>query len=424
MGRVMTGEEKSWILYDVANSAFVLIMVTAVMPVFFKSIAASGMAQSASTAIWGYSVSLAALITAILAPFIGSYADFRGRKKKLFSFFLFSGAASTLLLSLTGRGEWVYCCALFIIAKISWASANIFYDSFLTDVTSTQRMDRVSSYGFALGYIGSVIPFIAVIAIILKSGESPTINSYHISFVITALWWLFLALPMLKNVRQVHYVEPGNAPLRESITKLASTLRNIKTHRNVFIFLAAYFFYIDGVDTIISMAAAYGIDSGMGTASLILAILMIQVLAFPFALLYGKLAEKFSGKNLITAGITVYMMITALAFFLPDFRSSELKNIMFWTLSFMVATSMGGIQALSRSYFGKIIPAEKSAEFFGLYNIFGKFAAIIGPFLMGLATAITGSSRYGVLCILLLFIAGLFILRKTEEHAAGTIRGN
>ena len=411
----MTREERSWILYDVANSAFVLIMVTAVMPVFFKSIAAAGMQQSASTAAWGYAVSAAALITAVLSPFMGSYADFRGRKKNLFSFFLLTGTGATLLLALAGRGEWVYCITLFIIAKMSWASANVFYDSFLTDVTTPERMDKVSSHGYAWGYIGSVIPFTAVIIILLNSGETPSVNSYRVSFVITAVWWIIFSIPMLKHVKQVHYVEPGSRPVRESIAKTASTLRNIRGHRNVFIFLAAYFFYIDGVDTIISMAAAYGIDSGMGTASLILAILMIQVLAFPFALLYGRLAERFSAKNIITAGIVVYIMITALAFFLPDIKSPASRNAVFWILSFMVATSMGGIQALSRSYFGKIIPAEKSAEFFGFYNIFGKFAAIIGPFLMGLATALTGSSRYGVLCIVFLFAAGLFILRYTKE---------
>ncbi|HPS56868.1 MAG TPA: MFS transporter [Spirochaetota bacterium] len=411
----MTREERSWIMYDVANSAFVLIMVTAVMPVFFKSIAAAGMAQSASTAVWGYAVSAASLITALLSPFLGSYADFRGRKKKLFSLFLLSGTAATMLLALTGRGDWIYCTILFIIAKMSWASTNVFYDSFLTDVTSPERMDRVSSHGYAWGYIGSVVPFVAVIIILLHAGENPSVNSYRVSFLITAVWWIIFSVPMLRNVRQVHYIEPGSSPLRESIAKLASTLRNVRGHRNVFIFLAAYFLYIDGVDTIIEMAAAYGIDSGMGTTSLILAILMIQVLAFPFALLYGRLAEKYSARNLITAGIIVYMIITAAAFFLPDIKSAVSKNIMFWVISFMVATSMGGIQALSRSYFGKIIPAEKSAEFFGLYNIFGKFATIIGPFLMGIATTLTGSSRYGVLCIVFLFLAGLFMLRCTKE---------
>ncbi len=411
----MTKEEKSWILYDVANSAFVLIMVTAVMPVFFKSVAASGLEQSSSTAAWGYAVSTAALVTAILSPFMGSYGDFRGRKKRMFTFFLCAGVLSTLLLALTGRGEWVFCLLFFVIAKVSWASANIFYDSFLTDVTRPERMDRVSSHGYAWGYIGSVIPFTAVIILMLTSGNPPSLNSYRTAFVITALWWILFSIPMLKNVNQVHSVEPGPSPLRESIAKLAATLRNIRGHRNVFIFLGAYFFYIDGVDTIISMAAAYGIDSGLDTASLILAILMIQVLAFPFALLYGALAERFSARSMITAGIVVYMLITTLAFFLPDFTTPASRNIVFWILSFMVATSMGGIQALSRSYFGKIIPAEKSAEFFGFYNIFGKFAAIIGPFLMGLATMLTGSSRYGVLCVVFLFIAGLIMLRRTED---------
>lgn len=416
MKQRMSKEEKSWILYDVANSAFVLIMVTAVMPVFFKEIAAAGMDRADSTSIWGFSVSAAALLTAVLSPFMGSYADFRGRKMKLFGFFLFTGICGTFLLALTGSGQWIYCCAVFIAAKMSWGSTNIFYDSFLTDVTGPERMDSISSRGYAWGYIGSVVPFIAVIVILLASGKTPSAAAYRVSFVITGLWWLIFSIPMLLNVRQVHYIEPGPNPLRESMKKLAATLRNVRRHKNAFIFLLAYFFYIDGVDTIISMSAAYGIDSGMGTTSLILALLMIQVLAFPFALLYGRLAEKFSARRLITAGIIVYMVITGTAYFLPDMNTAMSRNTMFWLLSFMVATSMGGIQALSRSYFGRIIPAEKSAEFFGLYNIFGKFAAIIGPFLMGLATAITGNSRYGVLCIFILFIAGMIILRFTEEQ--------
>ncbi len=412
----MTKEEKSWILYDVANSAFVLVMVTAVMPVFFKEVAAAGMENARSTAIWGYSVSAAALITAVFSPFMGSYADFMGRKKKLFSFFLVTGVTGTLMLALSGPGGWIYCCIIFIAAKMSWASTNIFYDSFLTDVTVPARMDRVSSQGYAWGYIGSVVPFIAVIAILLTSGEKPSLMAYRVSFIITGVWWMVFSVPMLRNVKQVHFIEPGRHPMRESISKLAGTLRNVKAHRNVFVFLIAYFVYIDGVDTIISMAAAYGIDSGLGTASLVLALLMIQVLAFPFALLYGRLAERFSAKKLIMAGIAMYMLISATAFFLPDMATPAARNIMFWTLSFMVATSMGGIQALSRSYFGKIIPPEKSAEFFGLYNILGKFAAIIGPFLMGIMTSITGSSRYGVLCLVMLFIAGLVILRFSGEN--------
>jgi len=407
----MTKQEKSWILYDVANSAFVLIMVTAVMPVFFKSVAAEGMNAAESTSVWGYSVSAAALITAILAPFLGSYGDFRGRKMKIFRFFLTCGITGTLAIALVPPGAWIACSLLFICAKMSWASANIFYDSFLTDVTVPEKMDRVSSYGYAWGYIGSVVPFTAVIVILLNSGDEPTLVSYRISFIITALWWLILSVPIIRNVKQVHWVDPGQKPIRESIEKLAATLMNVRRYRSAFIFLIAYFFYIDGVDTIISMAAAYGLDAGMGTASLILALLMIQILAFPFALLYGRLAEKFSAKNMITAGIIVYIIITGAAFFLPAIKTSAGKNIMFWALSFMVATSMGGIQALSRSYFGRIIPPEKSAEFFGLYNIFGRFAAIIGPFFMGVATALTGDSRYGLLCILLLFIAGLAILR-------------
>jgi UMF1 family MFS transporter len=277
-------------------------------------------------------------------------------------------------------------------------------------------MDMVSSKGYAWGYIGSVIPFVICIAIILSDKDSAkNYMSYKIAFVITGIWWLVFTLPMLKNVRQKYFIPAGSSPVKDSIKRLVSGFRNLKNQGGIYLFLLAYFFYIDGVDTIITMSVAYGIDAKLGTTFLILAFLMIQVLAFPFALVYGKLAEKFTAVIMIKAGIIMYIVITLISFFLPGIESYNGKMIVFCLLCFLVSTSMGGIQALSRSYFGKLIPPERSAEYFGLYNVFGKFASIIGPFMMGLATDITGSSRYGVLCILLLFAAGWFLLEKAEK---------
>lgn len=411
----MTREERSWILYDVANSAFILIMVTAVMPIFFKEIAAEGLTGAQSTSIWGYAISSAALITALAAPFLGALADYKGNKLRFFTAFLITGVAATLTLTAVNAGEWVLCFFIFIAAKISWSGANIFYDSFITDVTPPERTDRVSSFGYAWGYIGSTIPFIAVIIILMSAEEgAPAPFHYRIGFIITAVWWLLLSIPMLKNVRQKHFIPESEFPLKDSVGRIISGLKNAGEFKNAYLFLLAYFFYIDGVDTIISMAGAYGIDSGLSTTTLISAILAIQILAFPFAIIYGRLAEKFSAKKMIMAGIAVYTFITLIAFFLPDIKSYNGKVYVFWFLSFLVATSMGGIQALSRSFYSRLIPAERSAEFFGLYNIFGKFAAILGPFMMGVATQLTGNSRYGIICVIILFFAGGFILHRVK----------
>ena len=245
-------------------------------------------------------------------------------------------------------------------------------------------------------------------------GGTPLPFHYRIGFIITAVWWLLLSLPMLKNVRQKHYIPESDAPLKDSIGRLISGIKNAGEYKNAYLFLLGYFFYIDGVDTIISMAGAYGIDSGLSTVTLISAILAIQILAFPFAIIYGRLAERFSAKRMIMAGIVIYTVITFTAFFLPVIQSYNGKVCVFWFLSFLVATSMGGIQALSRSLYSRLIPAERSAEFFGLYNIFGKFAAILGPFMMGLATQLTGNSRYGILCVFILFFAGGVILNRVK----------
>jgi len=410
----MTKEEKSWILYDVANSAFVLIMVTAIMPVFFKEIASKPLSQSQATAIWGYAISMASFVVAILSPFLGALADYRGNKKRLFNIFLFAGVAATMALAFWGNSGWLICISIFIVAKISWATTNIFYDSFLVDVTSQERADKISASGYAWGYIGSTVPFIVSIAILVATDFNDLIK-FKLVFIITALWWAIFSIPLIKNVRQKYFLEKPEREIRESFIRIGQNLNELKSHRNIFLFLIAYFFYIDGVDTIISMAAAYGIDSGVGTNSLIIAILFIQVIAFPLTALYGKLADKFSSKNMILAGIIIYSIITLIAFFLPALESKIAKEMTFFGLSFLVATSMGGIQALSRSFYSQLIPPSRSAEFFGLYNIFGKFAAILGPFLMGIATDISGNSRVGILCILLLFIVGGLMLKCIKK---------
>lgn len=404
----ITRTERSWILYDWANSAYSIAITTALLPLFFKSMTdAAGMAASDSTAIWGYTNSIATLLISISAPILGSIADYQGFKKRFWSFFVLLGVGFTALLSTVPMGNWAVLLGFYIVTVAGFAGANIFYDSFLVDTTTHEKMDKVSTYGFAFGYIGSTIPFIlSIIIVAMGPGwglSEPT--TFRIGFLITAAWWGFFSIPMFKNVRQNHYIEREKSPVKKSLVRLGHTLKNIRGNKKVFMFLLAYFFYIDGVDTIIKMAAVFGSDVGIDSTSLLMILLMTQFVAFPFALLYGKLSERYSGKRMIQVAIVVYTLICIYAFQLDTVTE-------FWILGILVASSQGGIQALSRSYYGKIIPKKQSTEFFGMYNIFGKFAAILGPFLFGFTAQITGDSHYGVLSIALLFLIGGVLFNK------------
>jgi UMF1 family MFS transporter len=281
-------------------------------------------------------------------------------------------------------------------------------------------MHRVSTAGFGWGYIGSVIPFLVVIALILHM-QVPgrfaiPVQAARISFAVVALWWLLFSIPLLRNVHQIHFCPPSPRPVREAFQRLSATLRNVRQHRDAFLFLLAYFFFIDGIDTVTTMAVAYGVDIGLGAASLILAVLTIQVVAFPCALLWGRLTRRYAVKPLLQSGIAIYAVITVIAFMLPVLSSLTVRTGVFWLLSVLVATSLGGVQALSRSFFGRLVPAERSAEFFGFYNIFGKFAAISGPFLVGSIGQMFGHSRYGLLSILALLGIGSLILAQVRER--------
>lgn len=413
----LTTEERSWILYDVGNSAFVLVMVTAIMPIFFKDYAASQLSGPVSTAYWGMANSTASLILALLAPVLGAMADYRDRKKRFFSFFLGLGLLFNLLLLLVGEGQWLLCLVVFILARIGWAGANIFYDSFLIDVSSPDRMDTVSARGYGYGYIGSVVPFLVIIGLLLSGGMQDGLPVFQtkLGFFLVAVWWALFSLPAMRHIRQRYCVSPVNSPIADSFRKIYRTLREIHQYKKPFIFLIAYFFYIDGVDTLISMSTAYGRDLGFGVTMLIVMLLFIQLVAFPFALLFGRLAKRFSAKKMLLAGIVIYIVATLSAFSLASVENWQVKTVLFWLIAFLVASAMGGIQALSRSYFGRLIPPEKSGEFFGFYNIFGKFAAILGPLLMGGVGALAGDTRWGVLSIVFLFVAGGIILMKVED---------
>ncbi len=409
----MSKQEKSWVLYDWANSAYSILITTAIFPLYFKAAAKeAGLAASTSTAYWGYANSFATLLISLCAPILGSIADFKGLKKRLFTFFFALGIVFTLLLAVVPSNQWLVLLICYMVTVIGFGGTNIFYDAFLVDVTTEERMNQISSRGYAMGYIGSTIPFIISIALIILSQQnilplSVTVAS-QAAFAITALWWSLFTIPMLKNVKQVYYKEPVPNPVSNGFKQLFETFRKIKLYRPLFLFLIAYFFYIDGVNTIITMSTAYGSDLGITSTNLLIILFATQVVAAPFAILYGKLADKFKGKTMLLIGIFVYIVICIYAYFLKT-------TLDFWILAMLVASSQGGIQALSRSYFAKLVPKENANEFFGFYSIFYKFAAILGPFLVGFTAQITGNTNSGVFSLILLFIIGGIILLRVPE---------
>lgn len=387
--------ELSWILYDCGESAYSMAITTAIFPIVL------GM-YSGNDMMLGYYSSLSSIIVALLSPILGTFADYRDKKKRFFLFFALLGIVMTAALAFVPQGQWVTLVWVYIVSTIGYAGSNIFYDAFLVDATSDDRMDVVSSRGYAYGYIASIVPFGICLGIIFFSGLDNLIG-YQISFIITALWWGLFTLPLLRNVRQRFYIDPVPNPVAASFRRLAGTFREIRKLKYVFIFLIAYFFYIDGVDTIIKMVVPYtrsvlGKDS-LDTFMLLAILLVIQIIAFPCALLFGRLARRFGTLPMIRAAIGIYIVTVGFAFFM-----NRLAHV--FVLGALVALAQGGIQALSRSYFARMIPKEKSNEFFGFYNIFGKFAAIMGPAIMAGLSDLTNQPRYTILGILPLFIAG------------------
>jgi len=402
----LTRVERSWILYDCGNSAYSIAITTALLPVYF------GMFKGGASMELGYYNSIASILVAVLAPVLGTIADYKNFKKRFFTFFFLLGVVFTAGLAVVPNGQVGMLVIFYIITCIGFAGANIFYDAFLVDITTNRRMDRVSSSGFAYGYIASVIPFAISLGVILMMGMDNMLG-YQLGFCITAVWWGLFTLPFLRNAKQIHYIERERNPIGNSFRRLAKTFKNIRQYKIVFAFLIAYFLYIDGVDTIIKMTVPYSTDVlglNPGDIYLLLGILLvIQIIAFPFAIMYGRLAKKYGTKRMIIVAICTYIVASIFA------------SVMFavwnvFVLGIMIGSAQGGIQALSRSYYAKIIPKENANEFFGFYNVFGKFAAIIGPALMALIGGITGMPRLSILAILPLFIVGLILFTRLPEQ--------
>ena len=409
----LTGLERAWILYDVGNSAFVLLVAT-LIPIFFNALAEEGGLSSVDyLAYWGYAASAVTIITAVLSPILGTLADTRGFKKPIFILCLVVGVAGCCAMGLAKT--WLPFLLIFVFAKVGFSGSLVFYDSMLSDVTTPDRMDVVSSRGYAWGYIGSCVPFVVCLALVLGSGAIglSQMTALNIALFITAAWWLAMTLPLLKTYRQLHYVEVEKHAIRQSFARIGHTLRHLHEDKQVFWFLLAFFCYIDGVYTIIDMATAYGTALGLDTTGLLLALLVTQIVAFPSALIFGRLSAKYPSTTLIPVCIAAYAGIALFAFFLT-------QQWQFWVLAFAVGMFQGGVQALSRSHFAKIIPPEKSGEYFGLFDICGKGASFLGTMIVSVGSQLTGSANVGVGSLIVLFIVGFVLFRVSYKEGVIT----
>ena len=404
----LTSLEKKWVLYDVGNSAFTM-MVSTIFPIYFNFLAGNaGISDVDYLAYWGYATSICTLLVAILGPTLGAVADTKNFKKTIFCIAMGVGVFGCILLGFLS--SWIWFLGVFVLAKTGYSASLVFYDAMLTDVTEPERMDTVSSHGYAWGYIGSCIPFVACLGIVLGGGSlgMDMQTSMILAFLITALWWLFSSVPLLRSYRQRYFAEAGEHVVRNSFQRLGRTFAELVKQKQIFVFLLAFFFYIDGVYTVIDMATAYGQALGLDSTGLLLALLVTQIVAFPSVLIFSRIIKNVSPEKIITICIAAYFCIAVYAYWLDS-------QLDFWILAVLVGMFQGTIQALSRSYFAKIIPAEKSGEYFGIYDICGKGASVLGTALVSFLSQVTGSINIGVSALSVMFLIGLVLFQFSAK---------
>jgi len=406
------GKVVAWALYDWGNSAFATVVMAGFFPLFYKEFWAANVEAGTSTFQLGVANSFASAVVVILAPILGAIADSANSKKRFLVVFALLGVSMTAALYFVAWGQWFMALLMFVLATIGFSAANIFYDSLIVNVAPRNRLDLVSAYGFALGYLGGGVLFALCVAMKVwpqffgfHSGQ----DAVQFGFLLTAIWWLVFSLPLLIRVP-----EPGHADgvgLRHAVGKGFSQLKNtfarIRHLRVVFLFLLAYWLYIDGVDTIVRMAIDYGMALKFDSTQLVTALLITQFVGFPAAIAFGFLGQRIGAKQGILIGIAVYVLVTLWAAFMENVSE-------FYILAVTIGLVQGGVQSLSRSFYARIIPASKSAEYFGFYNMLGKFAAILGPLMMGVVSFFTGSPRLSLLSILILFIGGALLLLRVD----------
>ena len=430
----LTKIQRNWVIYDIACSAFTLIL-TVTIPVYFRGLidiaginevcnnslvqllfsknaelALNGNIQAyeaLKTSLFAASTTLSVFIVAIIAPILGAIADYYGLKKKLFIISLLIGIGGLMLL--TSDSGWFMYMIYLMIARIAYSACNIFYDSMLVDIAKDEEMDKVSSYGYAYGYIGSVLPFvIGLYLILVLPFNLDTISATKISFIIVAIWWFIGALPLILRYKQQYGLEPNKHIIKDVLTRVRHTIKVVSNNKKILYYIIGYFCYIDGVYTIISMSTSYGAEVGISDNVMIIALLVTQIIAFPFSLLAANISKKYDTLNIIIVYVIIYMGIIINAYFLDT-------SLDFWILCILVAMAQGGIQSLSRSYYSKIIPKDNASEYFGFFDIFGRFADFFGPLIVTICVTIFGESKYGILALLVLFIIGLILLLKVRK---------
>jgi MFS transporter, UMF1 family len=416
-------ELRAWAMYDWANSAFQTTIITAVFPNFFNRVAAGSVAQGQppvlappqATAVFGGATTVALAVIAVAGPILGAIADYRAIKKKMLAAFMLVGVITTMLMVTIGRGQWQYALALFMISNIAISASFVFYDSLLPHIASHEEMDRVSTSGYALGYVGGGVLLAINLAWILSPatfGLPDTLAAIRLSFASVAVWWLVFSMPLFLRVREPPRVleadERGNeGTVRGVFTRLRETFGELRGYRNAFLMLVAFMLYNDGIQTIIRMASVYGAEIGIDINAQIAAFVLVQFVGIPFSFLFGALAGRIGAKTAVFLSLAVYTGISVLAYFMTSAWQ-------FFALAFLVGTVQGGSQALSRSLFARMIPRHKSSEYFGFFSVFEKFAGIAGPGIFAAAVSISGSSRLAVLTVIVFFLAGAMVLTQVN----------
>jgi MFS transporter, UMF1 family len=403
----------SWALYDWANSAYATTIIAAVLPTYFSKVAAAGLPAHLATSYWAYSTTIAMLLLVLAAPMLGAYADVKKSKLKFLKVFATLGIVFTALLYWIREGDWLMALVFYVFGRIGWSGANIFYDSLLPHIAKDNEIDQASTLGYAAGYLGGGILLAINLGMILSPATFAIPDAEtgtRLALASVALWWALFSLPLIMNVKEPQagaVTDSARTSVKNAFRRLMVTFKHIKDFKQAFLFLIAFWFYNDGIGTIIVMAVMFGNEIGIGQEHLIGAILAVQLIGIPFTILFGKLALKMTVKRTIYLGLIVYTLISIGAYFMQT-------ALHFWILAIAVGMVQGGTQALSRSLFGLMTPKRKSAEFFGFFDVSQKFSGILGPALFGIIGQLTGSSRLSIIALIVFFIGGMFMLEKVR----------
>jgi UMF1 family MFS transporter len=411
----------SWVLYDWANGAFSLTVMAGFFPVFFKDFWSAGVDPTVSTARLGLGNAIAGLMVALLSPLLGALADAGRAKKKLMGFFVLFGVASSGMLFFVGQGNWIFAIMVFIFASIGFNCANLFYDSLLIDICEKEKMDMVSSLGYSLGYLGCGLLFLFNVIMVSKPtlfGLDGPASAVKMSFLMAAVWWMVFSLPLFLFVKEKFYSEARGllSIIQNSMKNLSTTFVKIINDRTLLVFLIAYWLYIDGLNTFVLMSVDFGLSIGISAKALMIALLVVQFVAFPSALVFGFMARRFGAFSMIVVGIFIYILVSGVGALMLRTQTD------FIILAGITGMAQGGIQALSRSYFAKLVPPSESADYFGFYNVVSRFAVIIGPAVVGMVGLLTRNaglssnfaSRVGMSSISVLFVGGVVMLIWAE----------